>query len=51
MLPMTLTNAPALMFGEGPFNQKKPDLAIGLLFIIRATSYSPTHLRMQYHRG
>ena len=32
-------------------SKKKPAVAGGLLALIRATSYSPTHLRVQYHRG
>src|ERR1700682_4723661 len=32
--------------------QKAPDQFPGRgFFLIRATSYSPTHLRVQYHRG
>ena len=31
--------------------KKKPPIEAGAFIINRATSYSPTHLRMQYHRG
>ena len=32
-------------------NEKARSYKIGLLWLNRATSYSPTHLRAQYHRG
>ena len=32
-------------------NSKKPGVSAGPLVLIRATSYSPTHSRVQYHRG